>query len=255
MLIDALLSATPTALGKVLDGVLADLRPYQWHAFNTAVVCAAVWTLLRWLRTSRLQPRTTQLRGPPSVSFVYGVGKHVLDAEDPGAVYEAWAQEYGPAYAVPSTLWTKRIVLCDPKAIAHFYAKDTWAYVLTPMTKTRRAHFVRAWCRPSRCTVLLTLGISLGKGCYGPMARIIRGTFILWLDPRRSNNQFYQTTQVADPCVQYQRYSAVDADFLWLCIQGQITIACIVDPISPACQGERSLGCDHRGEQWGQRSD
>ena len=127
----------------VLDSALTHLRPYWWYTFDTAVACAAVWSLLRWLRTSRLQVRTTQLRGPPSESFIYGVGKHTLDAEDQGAVYEAWAQEYGPVYTVPSTLGSKRIVLCDPKAIAHFFSKETWTYIQTPFTKESFALMVR----------------------------------------------------------------------------------------------------------------
>ena len=137
-----LLSTTCTA-SEVMDTVLTHLRPRQWHTFNVTVACAAIWTLLRWLRKSHRKLRTTQLRGPPSESFLYGVGKRILDDEASGAVYEAWAQEYGSVYEVPSTLGTKRIVLCDPKAIAHFYSKDTWSYVQTPSIKKITANLVR----------------------------------------------------------------------------------------------------------------
>ena len=137
------LSSTTGMASEVLDTVLTHLRPYRWHAFNTAVACAAVWILLRWVHTSRQQLRTTQLRGPPSESFLYGVGKRILDSEDSGAVYEAWAQEYGRVYTVPSTLGSKRIVLCDPKAIAHFFGKDTKTYIQTPFTRQALANVVR----------------------------------------------------------------------------------------------------------------
>ncbi|KAF8425081.1 cytochrome P450 [Boletus edulis BED1] len=50
--------------------------------------------------------RTTQLRGPPSESFLYGVGQRIRSARDAGALYDAWAQEYRPVYAIPSTLGT-----------------------------------------------------------------------------------------------------------------------------------------------------
>ena len=112
-----------------MDTILIHIRPYQRYAFDATVACAAVWTLLRWLRTSRRKLRTTLLRGPPSESFLYGVGKRALDAQNPGAIYETWAQEYGPVYAIPWTFGNKKIVLNDPKAIAHFYAKDTWTYI------------------------------------------------------------------------------------------------------------------------------
>ena len=112
-----------------MDTILIHIRPYQRYAFDATVACAAVWTLLRWLRTSRRKLRTTLLRGPPSESFLYGVGKRALDAQNLGAIYETWAQEYGPVYAIPWTFGNKKIVLNDPKAIAHFYAKDTWTYI------------------------------------------------------------------------------------------------------------------------------
>ncbi|KAI9456893.1 cytochrome P450 [Boletus coccyginus] len=134
MSLDVLLSTTWTA-PEVLEKVLTHLRPYQRHVFDAAVASAAVWTLLRFLRTSRQQPRTTQLRGPPGESFLYGVGKRTLDPDGASAAYEGWAQEYGPVFTVPSTLGSNRIVLCDPKAIAHFYSKDTWTYVQTPLVK------------------------------------------------------------------------------------------------------------------------
>ena len=139
MSLDDLLSATRTAS---MDMILTHVRPYQWHALDAAVACTAVWTLLRWLRTSHRQLRTTQLRGPPSESFLYGVGKRILDADNSGAIYEAWVQEYGPVYAIPSTLGSKKIVLNDPKAIAHFYAKDTWSYIQTQAVRRGLANFV-----------------------------------------------------------------------------------------------------------------
>ena len=141
MPLDALLSTTRTS--EALDTVLTHLRLYRWYAFDTTVACAAVWTLLRWLRTSRQRLRTTRLRGPPSESFLYGVGARIHDAEDSGALYEAWAQEYGQVYAVPSTLGSQRIVLCDPKAIAHFYAKETWTYMQIPFTEQIHMDSVR----------------------------------------------------------------------------------------------------------------
>ncbi|KAG8218157.1 cytochrome P450 [Butyriboletus roseoflavus] len=45
---------------------------------------------------------------------------------------EKWAEEYGGVYEVAWTLGGRRIVLCDPKAIAHFYGGEPWTYILTP---------------------------------------------------------------------------------------------------------------------------
>ncbi|KAG6375250.1 cytochrome P450 [Boletus reticuloceps] len=52
------------------------------------------------------------------------------------AFLKLWADEYGAAYEAPATLGRRRVILYDPKAIAHFHAKQTWTYVRTPLSKT-----------------------------------------------------------------------------------------------------------------------
>jgi hypothetical protein len=119
----------PESFNRVLQHV-PSLSP-----FNTIVACTALWAFVKLIRMSRQRLRTTRLKGPESSSFVYGVGKMTFGVADPASVYELWAQKYGAVYEVPSTLGSRRIVLCDPKAIAHFHSKDTWTYVRTPLTK------------------------------------------------------------------------------------------------------------------------
>lgn len=118
---------------EFLDKVLASLRLNP--VFDAVGACALVWVFLAWMRVSRQRLRTTKLRGPPSESFLYGIGSRIFDSKNPGDIYEAWAREYGPVFEVPSTLGSRRVVLCDPKAIAHFYAKETWTYIQTPTSK------------------------------------------------------------------------------------------------------------------------
>jgi len=50
-------------------------------------------------------------------------------SSDTGSIYEEWAKEYGPAYAVPTMFGGKKIMLCDTKAIAHYCARETQTYV------------------------------------------------------------------------------------------------------------------------------
>ncbi|KAG1818504.1 cytochrome P450 [Suillus subaureus] len=57
-----------------------------------------------------------------------------LRQSDSATVYEHWAQEYGVVYMIPSVLGQTRIVLADPRAIAHFYARESWTYVQTPLS-------------------------------------------------------------------------------------------------------------------------
>ncbi|KAI6040237.1 cytochrome P450 [Pisolithus marmoratus] len=103
---------------------------------DVAAVVVAAWALLASLRAAR--PRTfkaTKLRGPPRTNFVFGAAKQILETQDPGDIYEAWAKEYGVVYQVPTTLGGKQVVLTDPRALAHYYARETWTYVQTDTTK------------------------------------------------------------------------------------------------------------------------
>ncbi|KAF9237034.1 cytochrome P450 [Melanogaster broomeanus] len=78
------------------------------------------------VQNCRWRPKTTRLRGPPSPSVVFGFAKDLLESPDAGAMYEAWGEEYGVVYQVPTVLGQSRIILADPRAIAHFYARETW---------------------------------------------------------------------------------------------------------------------------------
>ncbi|KAG0691804.1 cytochrome P450, partial [Suillus ampliporus] len=102
-------------------------------AFNVACSFAALWAFVKVLKTLRWRLKTTQLRGPPRSSLVYGVSNDLLPYKDRAALYEHWAKEYGVAYMIPGVLGQNIIILCDPKAIAHFYARETWTYVRTPL--------------------------------------------------------------------------------------------------------------------------
>ncbi|KAH7890187.1 cytochrome P450 [Phlebopus sp. FC_14] len=126
------ISTISSDLYKKLSGTV---RPRPAHALDAAVAIAALWVLSKVVRAARRRLKTTRLRGPPSTSLMYGVGKSVVDSPDSGAMYEAWAKEYGVVYEIPSTLGQRKIVLCDPKAIAYYYARETWTYVLTPFSK------------------------------------------------------------------------------------------------------------------------
>ncbi|KAF9224543.1 cytochrome P450 [Gyrodon lividus] len=117
----------------VLNRILASVR--QVHPLRAAAAFAAIWAFVKLMRTARRRLRTTRLTGPPSPSFVYGVGKDLMDAHDPGAIFERWAKEYGLVYEMPLTLGRRKIVLCGAKAIAHFYAKESWTYIHIPVAK------------------------------------------------------------------------------------------------------------------------
>lgn len=104
----------------------------SFRVLDVVAVSFFTWTLVRLARTAYRRARTTRLSGPPSKNLLLGFPEFSMTPDSP-EMYEAWAEEYGPVYQVPSVLGTARIVLCDPKAIAHFYAKETTTYILTPL--------------------------------------------------------------------------------------------------------------------------
>ena len=91
----------------------------------------------------------TKLTGPPSKNWLFGVSKEVFDGDN-GAIYEAWASEYGPVYEIAGPLGERRVVLTDPKAIAHCYAKpDT--YVKDDFFKAQSEYLVCPFLHATEC--------------------------------------------------------------------------------------------------------
>ena len=100
------------------------------------------WTLIRLVRTPYRRTRTTRLNGPSSRNLLLGFPEF-FTSHDSSEIYERWAEEYGAVYQVPSVLGATRIVLYDPKAIAHFYAKETTTYILTSLGRFLTSMVVR----------------------------------------------------------------------------------------------------------------
>ncbi|KAJ7031952.1 cytochrome P450 [Mycena alexandri] len=74
---------------------------------------------------------STPLKGPPSTGgkFLLGVIPYLAKAPDAGAVHEEWAAQYGSVYSIPSVFGGRKIMFADPKAIGHFFSKETYGYV------------------------------------------------------------------------------------------------------------------------------
>ncbi|KAI4527156.1 cytochrome P450 [Schizophyllum commune Loenen D] len=104
---------------------------------DVLIVVSSIYFLHKVFRkvTSRSGVPTTPLRGPPSPNWLFGVHRDIVRAKDPGAVWENWQREYGLVYATPAPLGETRIALFDPKALAHFYARETWTYVNPRISK------------------------------------------------------------------------------------------------------------------------
>ena len=90
--------------------------------FDGLALAAGLWSLYLFLKSVHARSKTTKLNGPPSNSWLYGVSKEVL-LGDSGALFEKWASAHGSVYQVAGPLGERRVVLTDPKAISHVYAR------------------------------------------------------------------------------------------------------------------------------------
>lgn len=78
--------------------------------------------MYRLWQIARARARTTKLPGPTHKSWLFGVSKDVFEG-DSGALFEGWAQTYGTVFQVPGPFGSRRTVLIDPKAAAHYFAR------------------------------------------------------------------------------------------------------------------------------------
>ncbi|SRR6266550_2166117 len=79
--------------------------------------------------------RLPRLKGPPNQYSFLGRLPEVLQSKDRAGMYQRWTEEYGAVFQLPGPIGGRSIVLCDPKAIAHLFSKDTLTYRLWPFTK------------------------------------------------------------------------------------------------------------------------
>ncbi|CAK5276246.1 unnamed protein product [Mycena citricolor] len=89
-----------------------------WFVY-TCTLIIIVWAVFYTCRALRCHWCSTALQGPPAT----------------GESVASCAARYGPVFSVPVRLWTRKVVLCDPRAITHFYANAAGIYRLDPGTR------------------------------------------------------------------------------------------------------------------------
>ncbi|KAF7291836.1 Cytochrome P450 [Mycena chlorophos] len=103
-----------------------------------AGLIVALWLFARVLSSLR-SVKTTRLNGPPSPSRLWGFTHYLAQSRvkefDIHAVYEEWAAQYGAVYRIPLAFGKERIVLTDPKALAHFYSSERAVYVKSELER------------------------------------------------------------------------------------------------------------------------
>ena len=109
--------------------------PFNLSFIKLSLIGLALWLGLQVFNFLRIRFKTTYLSGPQSQSLVFGVSRKLTESGDASLVYEKWAEEYGPVYQIPHVAGARRTILCDPKAISHFYSLETWTYVQPALSK------------------------------------------------------------------------------------------------------------------------
>lgn len=89
-------------------------------------ICTTVFCKVARIRSAGTQ--ATPLTGPPNPSWLWGVPRS-LQNPGSGSIYDKWVCQYGSVFRVPGPLGSSRVVLTDPKAVAHFYSLNGWTYV------------------------------------------------------------------------------------------------------------------------------
>ncbi|KAJ7739978.1 cytochrome P450 [Mycena maculata] len=110
--------------------------PTTWNvgAVDAGVLVASVSVF--YILVRRVFSRSsTALKGPSSSNFFFGMMPYIMKAPDSGAVYEEWAATYGSVFSIPALLGRRTVILTDPKALQHFFSRETYGYVQTPNSK------------------------------------------------------------------------------------------------------------------------
>jgi len=88
----------------------------------------AAWLIYRLSKAAGGRSKETKLRGPPSPSWIFGVTRHIT-MDNSSAIYEEWSEKYGVAFEIPTVMGSRRTILFDPRAVTHYFNKDTFGYV------------------------------------------------------------------------------------------------------------------------------
>src|ERR1700761_5542892 len=110
-------------------------------AIDVLFLAVALWLIAKVIRRFT-RARGTVLNGPPSESLLFGLSRRMANADDGGVLTQEWAEKYGPVFQVPTIFGARRTILCDPKAVNHFYSSERSVYVKIEFARVVIANLV-----------------------------------------------------------------------------------------------------------------
>lgn len=124
----------------------------------------------------RRRSNRTKLRGPPRRSYLYGYAKVLRKAIDQAPILEGWSKEHGLVYNLPSPLGKNRVVVMDPKALAHICNSDTYEFRQTAIVHQNLEFMVR---------------VDAFKHIFLKLTRMQTGRGILWAEGDSHKRQVF----------------------------------------------------------------
>ena len=118
-----------TVAFSLANNALRDPKSLNITIYAVLLLC------LLWQGWRFVWPKSTRLSGPPSKSWIFGLSRTLFESDDTALLFEEWAEKYGPVFRVPLALGSSRVILCDTKAVAHFYARDSTGFRMRKLNK------------------------------------------------------------------------------------------------------------------------
>jgi hypothetical protein len=131
----------------------------QLDFLDASLLLVGLWLSLKVIRILLRGSKNTQLKGPPSESWIFGFS-HFINTEDPSVAYEQWAEQYGAVFRIPIAIYLSitsrlaigqtKMIICDPKAIQHIYSKTTFGYLNSRLRKNELNSIVHTFIQICR---------------------------------------------------------------------------------------------------------
>ncbi len=113
------------------------------NLLDASFAIVGLWLVLNLSRGRRRSlALTSNIHGPPSVSWLYGASEEI-SANGSAVTMEKWEKEYGSVFRVPLAVGSSVITILDTKALSQIFSKDGTVYVHPTFMKKAIASVVR----------------------------------------------------------------------------------------------------------------
>ncbi|KAF7342549.1 Cytochrome P450 4F12 [Mycena sanguinolenta] len=105
---------------------------HQLGVADILILVGGFWVVVKLagrLTARKTTSHGTKLNGPPSDSYIFGVSRRMAESSDVSLFFQEWTSQFGTVFRIPTAFGGHKTILCDPKAINHFYSLERTVYV------------------------------------------------------------------------------------------------------------------------------